>query len=327
MPWATAITGFHIQEAVVRVGGNPDALGIPTSSTSFEDRLELDVLAAAWERAVANTRRRDLPVIAADYASHDEKSLLAFCVSNQPRFREAMQCYVRYFPAVSDAYAWQVELEPEQARMFAAPSGPIDRVGFQLHHEFEIADSVRAAALVTRGVARPTTVSFAHRAPPPAVVDALANVLGVEPRFGAREYAVTYPIAVLDTPLPHARPALAVLLEERLEQHIASGATVSARTRVAIHKLLDVGRRCSVDAIAEAVAMSRRSLERALATEGTSASAIVDEERKRYALAWLPEYSVEEVASRLGYSDRRAFARAFRRWTGTSPRRRGTDSA
>lgn len=326
MAWATAITGSHIRRAVGRVGGDPDALGLP-ASTTFEDRLDLDVLVAAWQRAVAVTKRRDLPAIAADSARHDEKSLLAFCVSNQPRFREAMQCYVRYFAAVSDAYAWQVELEPDQARMFAAPGGPIDLVGFQLHHEFEIADSVRSAALVTGGVARPTTVSFAHPAPPHAVVDALASVLGVEPRFGAREYAVTYPIALLDTPLPHARPALAALLEEQLKQHMASGATVTARTRAVIHRLLDKGRGCSVDAIAEAVAMSRRTLERALATEGTSASALLNEERKRHALAWLPEHSVEEVALRLGYSDRRAFARAFRRWTKTSPRGRGTDSA
>jgi AraC-like DNA-binding protein len=326
MPWATAITGFHIEQAVARVGGDPAALGL-ADRTTFEDRMELDVLVATWERAVALTQRRDIPAIAADYVTHDEKSLLAFCVSNQPRFREAMQCYVRYFPAVSDAYAWQVEVGPEHAHLFAAPGGPVDRFGFQLHYEFEVADSVRSAALVTGGIARPSAVWFAHAAPPQSVIEALANVLGVEPRFGAREYAVLYPLAVLDAPLPHARPALAAVIEERLQQHVSNGRSTSSRARVAIHKLIEARRECSVDAIAAMLAMSRRALERALATESTSASALLDEERRQYALAWLPSHSVEEVALRLGYSDRRAFARAFRRWTGTSPRGRGTDSA
>ena len=65
--------------------------------------------------------------------------------------------------------------------------------------------------------------------------------------------------------------------------------------------------------------MSRRSLERALAEEGTSAGALFDDERKQRALAWLPTISVDEVAARLGYSDARAFGRAFKRWTGMSP--------
>jgi AraC-like DNA-binding protein len=109
---------------------------------------------------------------------------------------------------------------------------------------------------------------------------------------------------------------------------MANGQTQTGRTRAAIHKLL--GTSCSVDAIAASLGMSRRALERALAAEGTSATAVLDEERRCYALAWLETHSVQEVAFRLGYSDRRAFARAFRRWTGTSPlgaKRRGTDSA
>jgi AraC-like DNA-binding protein len=90
------------------------------------------------------------------------------------------------------------------------------------------------------------------------------------------------------------------------------------RVRAALPDLMRA-QRCSVDDVARALAMSRRSLERALADEGTSASALLDEQRKELALAWLPELSVNEVADRLGYSDVRAFARAFKRWTGTPP--------
>ena len=98
----------------------------------------------------------------------------------------------------------------------------------------------------------------------------------------------------------------------------ACGDDVAVRARLAIASLLRGGT-CNVAAIARAVAMSRRSLERALALAGTSATALIDDERRRLALAWLPALSVDEVATRLGYSDARAFARAFRRWTGKAP--------
>jgi AraC-like DNA-binding protein len=328
VPWATAITALHIRRALARVGGDPDILAFGSAGAEFEDRISVDALCDAWEKAVAATARRDLPAIAASYVAHDEKSLLAFLVANQPRFRDAMHSFVTFFPAVSDAYAWNVTFEPARARLFAAPAGPIDRLGWQLHQEFEMVDSIRSGMLVTAGVARPTAVCFAHARPPQPVVDALAAVLGTEPRFGEHAYSVEYPIAALDASLPQARPALAAVIEDRLRSIMAVGQTLAGRTRAAIHKLL--GTSCSVDAIASSLGMSRRALERALAAEGTSATALLDEERRRYALAWLETHSVQEVAVRLGYSDRRAFARAFRRWTGTSPlgaTRRGTDSA
>src|SRR5213079_869494 len=93
---------------------------------------------------------------------------------------------------------------------------------------------------------------------------------------------------------------------------------VSARARAAIDKLLETGS-VGADELARALGMSRRSLDRALADEGTSAGALLEDERKQRALAWLPTMSVEQVAGRLGYSDARAFARAFKRWTGRPP--------
>jgi AraC-like DNA-binding protein len=65
--------------------------------------------------------------------------------------------------------------------------------------------------------------------------------------------------------------------------------------------------------------MSRRTLERALAAAGVSGATLFEEERRQLALAWLPRLTVDEVAGRLGYADTRAFARAFKRWTGEAP--------
>lgn len=330
MVWVTANTLPHIRRAVLQAGHDAkDAALANAAGESYEHRITVDALVAAWETALALTNRREIPAIAADYALHDERSLLAFAVSNRPRFRDAMECFVRYFASVSDVYAWEIVASQHGVQLVAAPPGPFHRLGWQLHLEFEIADCVRSAMRVTAGIARPAVVCFAHAAPPPRTVAMLRDVLGTEPVFDCDAYAVAYTEEALDAPLPLARPALSEVVEARLAALVET--SLSARTRTAIDRLLRTGD-CNVDAIARALAVSRRSLERGLAAEGTSVSAILDEERKQRALAWLPTRSVEAIAERLGYSDRRAFARAFRRWTGSSPlelrrRRGGTDSA
>ena len=67
--------------------------------------------------------------------------------------------------------------------------------------------------------------------------------------------------------------------------------------------------------------MSTRTLKRKLSEEGVSYTSLLDERRRLQGVALLrTELSVERIAERLGYSDAANFTRAFRRWTGKSPR-------
>ncbi|HEY8949830.1 MAG TPA: AraC family transcriptional regulator [Rhizomicrobium sp.] len=78
----------------------------------------------------------------------------------------------------------------------------------------------------------------------------------------------------------------------------------------------------SMDAVAEKMAMSRQTLFRRLKDEGTNFETVLDELRHRLALAYLgaKKVSVNEAAYLVGFSDPAAFSRAFKRWTGKSPR-------
>ena len=78
----------------------------------------------------------------------------------------------------------------------------------------------------------------------------------------------------------------------------------------------------SVERVAAALALHQKTLRRRLKTEGTSFRRLRDEVRMQLARHYLgqPGLSVEEIALRLGFSERSAFHRAFRRWTGHAPR-------
>jgi AraC-like DNA-binding protein len=75
------------------------------------------------------------------------------------------------------------------------------------------------------------------------------------------------------------------------------------------------------DAVARAVAVSRRTLSRRVADEGTSFRHILDDVRREFACAFLQDrsLSIADVAFFLEYSEPAAFNRSFRRWTGCAP--------
>lgn len=75
------------------------------------------------------------------------------------------------------------------------------------------------------------------------------------------------------------------------------------------------------DAIAETLAMSKRSLQRLLAEQGLSYSQMLAEVRQRLAVDWLEntDKPVGDIAYDLGYTDCSNFSRAFRRQVGITP--------
>jgi AraC-like DNA-binding protein len=78
----------------------------------------------------------------------------------------------------------------------------------------------------------------------------------------------------------------------------------------------------SIDAIAGTLGLSRQTLFRRLRSDGVTFEQVLDELRHKLALNYLGvnKASVKQTARLVGYSDPSAFSRAFKRWTGFSPR-------
>ena len=100
-----------------------------------------------------------------------------------------------------------------------------------------------------------------------------------------------------------------------------------ATVRRLVRKQLLFGR-CSMDAVAAALGMHRRTLDRKLQRHGLQYGDLVDSVKNDVAQQLLRDtrLHVQQVAESLRFSTAANFATAFRRWTGMTPseyRRRG----
>jgi len=122
---------------------------------------------------------------------------------------------------------------------------------------------------------------------------------------------------------PHSsNPALRELAQDYIARHFRNPAEmVSASVRKALRIHLATPR-ADKNRIAAMLALHPRTLQRKLASEGTSFDEIKDEIRKELALQYLWETKIpmSQLANILGFSEQSALSRATKRWFGHSPK-------
>jgi len=122
---------------------------------------------------------------------------------------------------------------------------------------------------------------------------------------------------------PEARYVFGLLTErgDALLQDLENSKTLSGRVEAMTLPVLHTGT-VSVDRIAARLGVSRQTLYRNLKAEGVTFAEVLDTLRHKMALHYLAgrQVSVNETAYLVGFSDPSAFSRAFKRWTGSSPR-------
>jgi AraC-like DNA-binding protein len=150
--------------------------------------------------------------------------------------------------------------------------------------------------------------------------------LPVPIRYGATDYELILPSSVFDAAPQLADPAVAALAREQCEQEFRQLFREVNRLsdRIAARLAACPGSATlpDLEAMARQLHMSSRTLKRRLQEEGSQWRQLLEAELCRRACHAL-EYSglsVSEIAFELGYQDVSNFSRAFRRWTGLTPK-------
>jgi AraC-like DNA-binding protein len=165
----------------------------------------------------------------------------------------------------------------------------------------------------------PTLVTLPRRRP--VTLEPYHAILGSSLQFSATSAAVVFPSRWLTQPVPGADPFICRLLCEARAALENTNPLLLRDVRRAIVALLHDGH-CSRREVARALDLHERTLSRQLQLSGTTFQHMLDEARSELAQQLLrnTRAPVTQIARQLGFRSSTVMARAFRRWTGVSPR-------
>ncbi|GAA5173970.1 AraC family transcriptional regulator [Niveibacterium umoris] len=231
--------------------------------------------------------------------------------------REAFRRLVRYFRIVTSVD--EVEIRVEEGRSWLIFN---TEEGYTLPRSYDarMASLVRLCRAICGTSFTPAAVRLRHAENDSA--NRMRAFYGVDPEFGADEYAIAISDEDLDRPLPTGNSELALSAENIASEYLARHARddIAARARRALIELLPSGN-VNRATIAKKLLLSERTLQRRLADQGLSFAGLLDELRREMAEDYLRTgtHSINEIAYLLGFAEIASFTRAFRRWTGLAP--------
>jgi AraC-like DNA-binding protein len=142
--------------------------------------------------------------------------------------------------------------------------------------------------------------------------------------FGSDRNAMLMDAAWLDQRLQAPSLQVFEIVKARTDrqlQRVASANSTRDRVEALLTNHLHTAE-VSIDAVAGRLGMGRHTLFRRLRAEGVTFKQVLNELRHKLAAQYLSDrtLAVSETAYLLGFSDPAAFSRAYKRWTGHSPR-------
>jgi AraC-like DNA-binding protein len=249
--------------------------------------------------------------------------LFGFAVMSCGTLRELFSIAMRYF-ALTTMHIRLTLFETAEDCVIEVDADhlPADVRGFFIERD------IAGIIATTTAFVLPVAEKYAEQVSTELAVDeeVLRPLLDLVPvhdvRFGRAHNRLHFPRAMFDEPLPQAdRHTLEMCMAQcdvlMQSSERRRGLTALVRTKL----FRDSGLFPTLPDIAAELDIHPRTLRRRLAEEGTSFRALLNEARSTVAVDLLHNVglTVEEVSTRLGYTEVSTFSHAFKRWYGVAP--------
>ena len=313
--------GVEPEELYRAVNFDPALLNDP------DNRIPFSQFVAFYEQGARLTGDDAFGLHIGERAEPELFDVLGYVVVHSPTFGEAINRLIRYHSIWSDGAFYDFDVSGSQARLtYEYADGLIDA----RRHDCEMTLSI-LVSFARRGTGvdwTPHEVSFRHSKPNSIVEH--QRIFRSQIYFDKPVNELIFDSSLLALPMMKADPGLCVILDRHAQELLSRrprADDLTNQVRQLLSEALNVGDDPRIEIISQKLGVSVRTLQRKLKEEGRSHQDLLDEMRSELSRRYLqePKLAICEVAYLLGFSEPSAFHRAFRRWTGITPKefRRG----
>ncbi|HKS08989.1 MAG TPA: AraC family transcriptional regulator [Pyrinomonadaceae bacterium] len=312
---AAVVRGVKAESLCRAVNFDPTVLDDPDSRMPFAQ------LVALYEKAAALTGDDNFGLHIGESVDLSLFDVVGYCALNSSTLGAAFTRVARYHSIWTDGALFTLETADDTSAIVYRYSDPSI---LERRHDSEM--TLATVTTLCRNIATPdftpATVEFQHAEP--TDLSEHRRLFNCPLKFGAPTNRLSFPSDFLSLPIAKADASLCALLDRHAEELLAKYPPRDSLIDQVRNVIADEfrGGEPSLERIAAHLGLTPRTLQRKLQELGTSYNDVLDQMRRQLAERYLrePQMAICEVAYLLGFSESSSFHRAFKRWTGVTPK-------
>ena len=269
---------------------------------------------------------RPIGLVLAERANLQDLGLMGYLASTSLDLQQALQLFQRYYPLIFK----QTNLEQLQVQQFSdyiQITWSANYREFKEMYELNLALIFKIAqTIVQDALTPPEMIQFGYL--PQAALHHFERFYGCHITIVAGQYSIRFSNQILTAKSKAGDQQLNQMLSTQAQQSIRDLGGFEAQQlqfKQKIQKYIQQGlaqREESLQAyVASRLHCSERTLQRQLKTYQLNFQVILDHYRLEQSTLYLQQgKTLSEIAELLSYADQSAFGRAFKRWTGITPK-------
>ncbi|MEQ8404463.1 MAG: AraC family transcriptional regulator [Oceanicaulis sp.] len=250
----------------------------------------------------------------------EEYGAVGLAWKSAPTLRQSFHRHDRYARLYNAVSAFATEDRGEEFLWTHHRPEPA-RPGLHLSNEAALGTYVALWRDAVGAPATPLRVQFAHR--PVADPAPVEDFMGCQVIYGAEIDALVFSREQLDAPNRVGDETIWRFFQSHLDETYPdiSAERIDQAVMIKIADNLSEGVP-TLEETARALGLGARTLQRRLSEAGRTYQSLVEEARRALALKLVAEdrYPLVQVAFLAGFAEQSSFTRAFRRWSGVTPR-------
>lgn len=287
-----------------------------------DSRIQTGKHIQLWRVVLGAVEDRDLGIRVGSAIRAKDVGLVGYTMLHSATLADALARLVRFGRIIDETYPPEVRAHRAET-MYRVEPLPEQRLSMERLADFDLAGLLAILRELAGVEIVPAAIHFPYRSPS-GDLSAYRSFFGGELLFDQPDIGIVFKNQTLRLPVRTADPTLGTYLDQLAEsvvETLAPGGSLADKVERALWTEIKDGRP-QLENVAKALATSPRTLQRRLREEDTSFAELLDGFRHQMSLQLLDdrELAIYEIAYLLGYSEPSTFYRAFRRWTGASPK-------